>query len=376
MKLILYIGHHKVGSTSLQAFLAQNAHKLLQAGILYPAVEPRGLTHMLRQSIGIEDRPGLLPLHLREPHSALAYRMMAETSRRHVPPQFMSMPPLPQMIATLQNQLTWLTPETVIMCSEVFSNFGAVNPALIEQLLALFPQISEIQVYCVFRRPDDYLVSWHGQRLKVGEKLEPLELSLPGYYPTIHFDYGSVIAPWLEACKGATITLRDYGSVMHVGNSVQDFRKQTIVKFPTGLTPPPRINPSLPLSVMDIMRMGNHRLPIASREHLRFFLMQCQDLIDLPPNKDVEMLGADNRAALLDRFQPIHAYLNDIAGTKSFFPDIEQMAQARPLPYQAATKMALDKMTPDVLTHLRDAKTRSFIETMRAKALRGQADLG
>ena len=46
MKVILYIGHHKVGSTALQVFLSQNSHRLLQAGILYPAVEMQGFSHL------------------------------------------------------------------------------------------------------------------------------------------------------------------------------------------------------------------------------------------------------------------------------------------------------------------------------------------
>ncbi|MDN5788329.1 MAG: hypothetical protein L0H65_15000, partial [Pseudorhodobacter sp.] len=253
MKLILYIGHHKVGSTSLQAFLAQNAHLLIKAGILYPAVDPRGLTHMLRQSIGIADKPGKLPPHLREPHSALAYRMIAEVSRRPVPPQFQDMPPLEHMIATLQDQVARLRPQTVIMCSEVFSNFGEVSPDLIDRLLGLFPQVSQMQVYAVLRRPDEYLVSWHGQRLKVGEALAPVDASLDEYFPTIHFDYSRVILPWRDKCQGAKFTLRNYGAVLKTGNSVRDFRAQSIVKLPTALTPPPRITNAWPFAVMGVM---------------------------------------------------------------------------------------------------------------------------
>ncbi len=373
MKLILYIGHHKVGSTSLQAFLAQNAHKLLQAGILYPAVDPRGLTHMLRQSIGLTDKPAFLPPYLREPHSALAYRMIHEVCRRPVPPQFEDMPPLDQMIATLQTQLKRLAPEAVIMCSEVFSNFGEVDPGLIDRLLALFPKVSEMQVYAVLRRPDDYLVSWHGQRLKVGEALAPLDRALGEYFPTVHFDYSLVVAPWLEKCKDAEITLRDYGSVLETGNSVKDFRAHSMVTFPAGLTPPPRINKSLPLAVMEIMRLGNHSLPIASRERLREFLMSCGSRIDLPANRNIEMLGEAQRAQMLHRFQPIHAYLNTVAKTQSFFPRIESMIIPRPLPYADAAAQALAQMTPAVLAELRDAKARAFLETLRDKTIRGKA---
>lgn len=46
MKVVFYIGHHKVGSTALQVYLSQNWLRLAQAGILYPAVEMLSLIHI------------------------------------------------------------------------------------------------------------------------------------------------------------------------------------------------------------------------------------------------------------------------------------------------------------------------------------------
>jgi hypothetical protein len=124
---------------------------------------------------------------------------------------------------------------------------------------------------------------------------------------------------------------------------------------------------------MEIMRLGNHSLPIASRERLRDFLMYCGKWIKLPANKDVEMLGAAQRAKLLRRFQPIHAYLNKVAGTQSFFPNIESMASARPLPYVDAARQALAQMTPAVLAELRDVNARTFLETLHNETMQAKA---
>ncbi|MDN5788109.1 hypothetical protein, partial [Pseudorhodobacter sp.] len=158
------------------------------------------------------------------------------------------------------------------------------------------------------------------------------------------------------------------GAVLKTGNSVRDFRAESIVKLPTALTPPPRINLSLPLAVMELMRLGNHSLPSAAREDLRDFLMHCSEWIELAPNDQVEMFGAAHRADLLHRFRPIHAYLNTVAETENFFPDIESVARPRPIPYMDATAQALAQMTPAVLAKLRDETARVFIETLRGRA--------
>ena len=39
MDLVIFMGHHKVGSSSLQSWLSTNWLALARAGILYPAVE-------------------------------------------------------------------------------------------------------------------------------------------------------------------------------------------------------------------------------------------------------------------------------------------------------------------------------------------------
>lgn len=366
MKLILYIGHHKVGSTSLQAFLTQNAQALAAGGVLYPMVDPNGLIHMVRQSIGIKDKPGHLLPHLREPHSALAYRMMADAfPRRAVPPQFSQMPPLEQMITSLRTQIERLNPHTVIFCSEVFSVFGEVDEGLIDRLLALVPEATQIQVYGVLRRPDQYLVSWHGQRLKVGEKLAPVADAVAGYANTIHLDYTLALRGWIARCGDATITLRNYADVLKVGNSVRDFRQHALVDWPPNLTPPPRINLSLPLPVMEIARRANHTLSPKEAARLRGFLMNAAAHIDLTPNGQVDMLGSHARADLLARVEPVQKYLNSVTSSEAFFPDLEAIFVCPPVPQHEAVRAALAQMGPEGHGADLPPALRAFIDMMR-----------
>ncbi|MDN3713792.1 hypothetical protein QWZ10_22215 [Paracoccus cavernae] len=79
MKVILFIGHFKTGSTSLQRFLSRNFHALLKAGILYPSVESQGVAHNMaalrngRDFDWISDK-----LNVTEPHNALALVLKTE----------------------------------------------------------------------------------------------------------------------------------------------------------------------------------------------------------------------------------------------------------------------------------------------------------
>lgn len=367
MKLILYIGHHKVGSTALQAFLAQNAHRLMQDGILYPGVDPRGLIHMLRQSLGMTAKAAHLPPRLREPHSALAYRMIADVSRRQVPPQFHETPPLPQMIDTLKVQMARLNPETVILCTEVFSTFGEVTPALVDQLINFFPKLSGIQIYCALRRPDQYLVSWHGQRMKAGEQLDPLARSWKEYLHTVHLDYTMVIEPWIKRCPEARITLRDYADVMaDDGNSVRDFRRHSGLKWPAKLIPPPRTNFSLHRGVQEIARLANNALGEQEAHDLRAFLMECGKWIELPPNGQIDMLGQTARAKIAARFDPVHARLGEITGKSPFFGAYAEITKSPPIPEPEATETALKQMTPELMQrHLPNGAGIGFVQDLR-----------
>ena len=348
MKVILYIGHHKVGSTALQLFLAQNWTRLAQAGILYPAVESRGFASNLARALKGRDRAGEEDVNIREPHSALAYKMMSEVSEhRKVPVQFKRLPASGQMILAIQNQLRKLAPDTVILCSEAFANFGQVKPALIERLAGAFPK-AEIEIYCALRRPDDYLISWHNQRLKVGERLDRLSQGgAEAYFDNIHFNFRTVVEPWVRLLPQARLILRPYDAIMAAGGSTQDFMDQVGAAFPDGLIPAGRANKSLPRAAMEIVRRANRDLAEGDAHALRQFLLRAEDLLTPAPNADVEMFGAALRARLAERFAPIHAWLSDLAGQGGpFFADLDAMTEPRPIPEDSAMAALLAQIDP------------------------------
>lgn len=349
MKVIFYIGHHKVGSTALQVFLAQNAARLLQAGILYPCVEMEGFAQLLARVSQTGDDARPLPVTVLEPHSALAYRMMAEVSDRPIPAQFRMLPRVDQMLHAIRQQIRYLNPQVVILCSEAFANFGDVDPGLITRLRHSFPD-ADMQIYCALRRPDAYLAAWHGQRIKVGEAIAPLrEVGPASYAGTIHTDYARLILPWVDALPDARLHLRPYEVIRAAGGSPQDFFAQVGVPLPHGLLPAGRQNASLPLAAMEIKRRANMALEPDQAHQLARYIQGAGDRITPLPNDQVDLFGPGQRAALAEAFEPQHDILAGLTGAPDFFADADQIARPRPVPEMEAARHYLAQMRPDDL---------------------------
>lgn len=361
MKVVIYFGHHKVGSTALQAFLSQNHRLLLDHGILYPAVESEGLCHALADALGRAPAPGRNVMNIREPHNALAFQMLAQANNAKPPAWHGNLPGVGQMIRTLRLQVQYLQPHTVILCSEVLSNFGPHPRNLIERLKGIFPD-AEYELYCVLRRPDDYLVSWHGQRLRFGERIPALrEVGMAPYRDTIHFDYRKLLEPWVAQFEGAPLHLRSYGDVMKLGGSAQDFQATISVGFPNGLTHTGTANPSIPRAAMEIIRRGNHDLDGAGAQALTQFFLSRHAGLTPPPNGDIEMFGPELRAEMAAQFAPIHDYLCTLAG-RDFFADIDKVAQTCPVPEPEAMAALLAQIDP---ARLPNPAARDFIATLQ-----------
>lgn len=345
MKIILYIGHHKVGSTALQVFLSQNWLGLIRAGILYPSVESRGFSSNLARMLGDGDKAAQLPVNIREPHSALAYRMMSEVSPRKVPSQFNNLPATGQMFHALRAQANQLKPRAMVLCSEAFANFGEVQPSLIKRLGNAFPK-AEFTIYCALRRPDDYLISWHGQRLKVGERLQPLHGGgTAPYFDTIHFNFRKVIEAWTEYMPDARLIVRNYTDILAAGGSTEDFLSQCDIGFPGDLIPAGRANTSLPRAAMELVRRGNHELPPEQARALCQYLLEHGARLNPVKNADVEMFGADLRADIARRFAPVQDYLSTLTG-QPFFADMDELTEPRPISEAVANAQLLERLTP------------------------------
>ncbi|MGM0586168.1 MAG: hypothetical protein ACQEUZ_16090 [Pseudomonadota bacterium] len=344
MDLVIFMGHHKVGSSSLQQFLACNWLRLARAGILYPSVESQGMTRNLAGALEGRDAPLDGGLNVREPHNALAFRMLSEASGHQAPPWHPDLPAVRQMMLLIRRQAEALAPRAMVFCSEVMANFAASAPAALSRLREALPE-GRRRILCTLRRPDEYLTSWHNQRLKFGHRPAALrDGGAEAYRGGIHFDYRLMLEGWFETFPEAEFDLRDYRDVLASGGSVPDFRARSGLAFPEGLEEPADANPSLPLAAMEIARRGNAALAPEDARALRELLIRRGPELGLVPNREVEMFGAEARARLVEDFAPIHDWLGERTGRTPFFPDMAEAERLRPVPEMEAARDALEKL--------------------------------
>lgn len=361
-RVVLFIGHHKVGSSSLQDFLSRNALALLRAGILYPSVEMQGHALMLAAALRGHDGMTALPLNLREAHNALAFRMMSEHKQTEPPAHHPNLPGSDQMLLAIRHQMEALRPEAVVLCAEVFSNFAATDIGMIERLRDFFAGC-DVTLMATLRRPDEYLVSWESQRMKFGQSSQPLRhpRRLVWTSRNIHLNYELMLRGWIETFPEARIVLRDYAEVMQAGGSIADFQAQSGLDFPQGLMPVPRSNPSIKVALLEIMRRINETFPGPAAHRLRDAVQTQAKQLDLPANGEIEMFGAENRQQLMELFAPSNAYLQQVTGKTAFFADYDRIAEPRPLPQLDVSRAALEGLKPLIAATDLPEDMRAFI---------------
>ena len=346
----------------MQRFLAHNFLPLIRSGILYPAVESQGFSHHLAAALEGGPPPAELPINVREAHNALAFRMLAESQKRGMPPFHQFIPASRQILVSICNQMQILQPHTTILCAEVFANFAAVDPALIERLREAFAGC-DVRLMCTLRRPDEYLASWFGQELKFGRKLAPLRRGgAAAYYGGIHFDYALMLGGWIEVFGADALSLRNYADVLAAGGSIEDFKARSGIAFPPDLDPVADANPSIPRSLYEIARRGNHALGPGMARTLRERLLALAPTVALPPDREIEMFGAETRRTLVERFAPVARRLDALNGGRPFFPDLEAVGRTRPIPEPEAAAAAFAAIGPALRRKSPEFAIRAFLD--------------
>jgi hypothetical protein len=370
MKVVCHIGHHKTGTSTLQSFLAQNSNQLLQAGILYPWVESQGASKALAKAMGEGDRQEILPFNIREAHNALAFRMLADSLPSWKVPRYHGgLPHSRQMLMALSNQLEALQPKDVVICSEVMSHFGKIAVGQIGRLRqeGLW-RAKHFTLWCTLRRPDDQLVSWHGQQVRFGQAPAPLSDPEKGLnLHWLHVDYRGVIEPWLQEILDAEVTLRPYSETLAAGGSVEDFLVGSGLGLSGKMLPAKALNVSLKPAVISLLRRANARLPEPIARELAESINDMTVNMTLAATSEVEFLGPVSRAQLVAHFAPIHEWLSQTSGQAAFFTDMDEMAQCRPISEKEALQSLLDQLTPHEIAEVSRPEIRDFLTGVRAQ---------
>lgn len=349
MKLVIFIGHFKTGSSSIQSFLSSNFLRLLQADILYPSVESQGIAQNMRSMMTGQDSSAVgASLNIIEPHNALALRLKTEEDGHGVPAYYPNTPSGFQMLELIDNQIAALRPKAVILCSEVFALFGLTAHHSSIQRLANRHAGHDVTIYCNLRRPDEYLSSWHRQRLKFGAKLDRLsENGLKEYLDSAHVQHARMIEPWLQYFPGAQLVLRNFDDVKASGGSVHDFVAHSGLSYPERLSIPSDQNPSVPSAFSEIGRRAIHELPRELSDPLVSWLTTASERVHCPADKNVEMFGAANRHILVSTFRPVSEHLDRLAGGTAFYRDIDIFEKCNPQSDLDAAREALPLLVAD-----------------------------
>ncbi|MDP0927998.1 hypothetical protein Q0601_12505 [Paracoccus onubensis] len=352
LKLVIFIGHFKTGSTSIQSFLSSNYLRMLQAGILYPSVDSKGIARNLRVAISGKDMPTLgESLNIIEPHNALALKLKNEEDQHGVPSYYPHLPSGFQMFEMIENQISDLNPHSVIICSEVFALLGLTEQRKsIERLAKRFAKY-DVTIYCNLRRPDEYISSWHRQRLKFGAKIGKLsDNALEEYLDTAHFQQDKLIEGWIrDYFFDSKLVVRNFDEVKAAGGAVKDFIKQSEIPFPEDIDFPENQNPSVPCAFAEIGRRGLHDLPRKEARQLVGWLAsgKARHAIPHPTDNEIEMFGPENREILLNKFRPIAERLNEITKVRPFYHDLEDFGRCRSIPEAEAVEAIFSELVQE-----------------------------
>lgn len=338
MKCIIFLGHHKTGSSALQEVLTRNAHHLRDAGILYPFPEPEGAAYGRRLLAGGQV-PEDLNYKVRSPHNHIAYQMMAETVPGYsVPKRFAPLPSVRDMFDSIASQVAEQSPHTLLLCSEVFSHFGIRRPELVADLLDGLGA-TEVTAYVTLRRPDDHIASWYGQMIKFGRAPKPLSRgAMKEFFPSSHFDFRATVLPWLQAVPRERFFVHTYAQVLAAGGSIPHFTNTVGIETSRFDVSESSANPSLKYALYKLAITGNKTLPKRHAARFRSDLITLQGDLEFEPNNRVELFGQAVRNRMGNRFAEIDAWLAGVIGQARFFEDLEAVRTVRPVPAAEAWK--------------------------------------
>lgn len=179
MKLLLHIGLHKTGSTSIQAWLSANFNVLLDLGVLFPRA----------------GRPGRSTSHDRlVPIARPPQKSGAETWRSERLPLWQE----------LLDELDRHRPRQAIVSSE---RFWLLRPEEIELVLEATDGL-QVQVLAFLRHPRTWLPSWYRQALRGGRiPASPRASFVPLDYSLRPHDR---LPGWIQGVGEASVALRSF----------------------------------------------------------------------------------------------------------------------------------------------------------------------
>lgn len=268
-ELVLHIGAHKTGTTTIQMALFQNQDALNAQGVTYV-------------------RTG----HLPNLHSVLGF---ARDDFEFVPDGFALLDP-----DTFREALSAATTDRVIASSENFSFF--TDPARIDELAEVVePLFSKIKIVTYLRRQDSHVVSHHQEGAKPNRLAEE---RLFGYDTTamphsarnldLYLDYETRIGRWMDRFGDENVEVRIFDRAKLAGRDVWPDFLETVGLDSTGMRAIEEQNTSFGLSKSKVGHLMNQRGLRTSLKH---------DVLEAVPDDSRQLPSRQEAEAFYEKYR-------------------------------------------------------------------------
>ena len=201
-RVILHVGIHKTGTTSIQGFLDKNWEVLKENNVLYPLAG--------RQETYQKNHVS---------HHKLAWSVVSWYSNKY------KFNKSDEYWTIMNHEIEKENPELIILSSEFFWR------ALIEEIKQIKSYLEryDVQVLLYFRNPLDYAVSGYKQDIKTGKTTQDFYAYVKER--TWQYDFDATITRWQSVFGKNAIKIRIFEKVK--SNLIEDFVKLVgIDKFP------------------------------------------------------------------------------------------------------------------------------------------------
>ncbi len=186
-RLIIHIGMHKTGSTSIQRFFARNRLALRLASVFYP------------QSIGPDGR--------RQPKHGAIFTAISHEADHGAPHPGLG--PAADLIQATARRIEASGARVAVLSAEGFSGERPVFARALAPLGRRF----DVSVIVFLRRPDHWLESFHRQMIVSREVREtrPIREFLAAETTRRHLDYLAILDWWADAFGPGALRVLPYG---------------------------------------------------------------------------------------------------------------------------------------------------------------------
>lgn len=241
-RAVVHIGTFKTGSTSIQAFLAENAETLAEQGVYVP------------HSLGSPNHHGLAlySLSLRETTGLIRFYGLQDRAGREAKRE--------EIVSAFNAEMAALAPSisTVVFSNEHLS--GLNTAAEVESLRSLLsPHFDTIDIVVYLRRQDLRIVSDYTQKVRDGYSKK---LDLQDYKPSEGLDLLAFLDKWADAFGAEAIKPRVFSRADFVkGDLIDDFIAVSGISADERFTRPEIENAGLSHEAICFLRVMNEYVP-------------------------------------------------------------------------------------------------------------------